>query len=111
MKSYIWNVTNLYTINTATESNYVVDAVYSVVGTEESGGTTYTAELTNTASFEVIQGESFVPYKDLTDAIVVGWIKNQLGEINISNLEASVGGMIDSQINPPVSPENTPLPW
>ena len=111
MKIYIWNITNLYTVNTDTESNYVVDALYEVVGTEESGGKTYTASLTNTASFEVIEGESFIPYADLTDEIVVGWVKDQLGSTNISNLEASVGGMINSQINPPVSPENTPLPW
>ena len=111
MKIYIWNITNLYTVNTDTESNYVVDALYEVVGTEESGGETYTASLSNTASFEVIEGESFIPYADLTDEIVVGWVKDQLGSTNISNLEASVGGMIDSQINPPVSPENTPLPW
>ena len=38
MKIYIWNITNLYTVNTDTESNYVVDALYEVIGTEESGG-------------------------------------------------------------------------
>lgn len=111
MKNYTWTVTNLYTIDTDTETDYVVDAIYEIVGTEESGGETYTASLSNTASFEVVQGESFTPYADLTDAMVVGWIQAELGADGVSNLEASVGGMIDSQITPPVSPENTPLPW
>jgi len=111
MKNYTWTVTNLYTIDTDTETDYVVDAIYEIVGTEENGGETYTASLSNTASFEVVQGESFTPYADLTDAMVVGWIQSELGTDGVSNLEASVGGMIDSEITPPVSPENTPLPW
>ena len=111
MKNYTWKVTNLYTIDTDTETDYVVDAIYEIVGTEENGGETYTASLSNTASFEVVQGESFTPYADLTDAMVVGWIQSELGTDGVSNLEASVGGMIDSEITPPVSPENTPLPW
>ena len=111
MKNYTWTVTNLYTIDTDTETDYVVDALYEIVGREENGGETYTASLSNTASFEVVQGESFTPYADLTDAMVVGWIQSELGTDGVSNLEASVGGMIASEITPPVSPENTPLPW
>ena len=111
MKNYTWTVTNLYTLDTQTETDYVVNALYDVIGEETSGGKTYTATLTDTATFEVIQGESFIPYADLTNEIVVGWVKDQLGADGVSNLEASVGGMIDSQITPPVSPENTPLPF
>jgi len=111
MKNYTWTVTNLYTIDTDTETDYVVDAIYEIVGTEESGGETYTASLSGTATFEVVQGESFIPYADLTNAIVIGWVQDQLGVDGVSNYEASVGGMIDSEINPPVSPENTPLPF
>lgn len=111
MKNYTWTVTNLYTEDIDGYTNYVVDAIYEVVGTEESGGTTYTAELSNTAAFKVVQGEDFVPYADLTNAIVIGWIQDQLGTDGVSNLEASVGGMIDSQINPPTFPVNTPLPF
>jgi len=111
MKNYTWKVTNLYTIDTDTETDYVVDAIYEVVGTEESGGETYTSSLIGTATFEVVQGDSFTPYADLTDAMVVGWVKEELGADGVSNYEASVGGMIDSEITPPVSPENTPLPW
>jgi hypothetical protein len=57
-----------------------------------------------------VQGDTFIPYADLTNTIVVGWIQSELGEDGVSNLEASVAGMINSEINPPVSPQNTPLP-
>jgi len=43
----------------------------------------------------------------LTPQIVTGWIPaNQ-----IASAQACVQGQIDSMITPPVSPQNTPLPW
>lgn len=110
MKNYNWIVTNLYTLNTATETDYVVDASYDVIGTETSDGVEYTASLRGSAEFEVTEGSTFVPYSDLTNTLVIGWIQDGLGEDGVANYEASVGGMIDSKITPPVSPENTPLP-
>ena len=107
---YNWKVTNLYTIDEGTETDYVVIALYEVTGIEQSGGVEYTASLSNSAQFEVVQGATFIPYADLTNTIVVGWIQSQLGEDGVNNLQASVEGMINSEINPPVSPENTPLP-
>lgn len=111
MKNYTWTVNNLYTENKDGYTNYVVDAIYTVEGSEESGGTTYTAEIQNTATFEVVQGDNFVPYADLTNAIVIGWIQDQLGTDGVNNLQSTVGGMIDTQINPPTFPVNTPLPF
>jgi len=107
---YNWTVTNLFTLDEGTEKDYVVTALYEVTGIEQSGGTEYTASLSNSAQFEVVQGDTFIPYADLTNTIVVGWIQSQLGEDGVNNLQASVEGMINSEINPPVSPENTPLP-
>jgi hypothetical protein len=48
-----------------------------------------------------------VPYAQLTQAEVIGWIPPE----QIASAQACVQGQIDSQINPPVSPQNTPLPW
>ena len=110
MKNYNWNVTNLYTLDTATETDYVVNAVYDVTGTETSNGVVYTATLGGSASFSVVEGATFVPYSDLTNTLVIEWIQDGLGEDGVANYEASVGGMIDSEITPPVSPVNTPLP-
>ena len=111
MKNYTWTATDLYTVDTDTQTNYVVDVVYEVVGAETNDGTEYTASISNTAAFEVEDGDDFVAFADLTNAIVIGWVKEQLGAVNISNLEASIGGMIDSQITPPVAPAKKDLPW
>jgi len=110
MKNYIWTVTNLYTLDTDTETDYVVDAIYDVVGTETSNGAEYKASLSGSAQFSVTEGATFVPYSDLTNTLVIKWIQSGLGENGVANYEASIGGMIDSEITPPVSPVNTPLP-
>ena len=108
MTKYTWTITNLYTQTIEGNSDYVVTAIYDVVGVDKK----YTASLTsNVASFSTADVTVFIPYEDLTEAIVIGWIKESLGENGIISIEACIQGQIDSQINPPVSPENTPLPW
>ena len=107
---YNWTVTNLYTLDEGTETDYVVTALYNVTGIEQSGGVEYTASLSNSAQFEVVQGDTFIPYADLTNTIVIGWIETQLGEDGVNNIQACIDGMINSEINPPVSPQNTELP-
>jgi len=107
--TYTWEVTNLYTIPvSAQEQDYVVTALYNVIGVDGQ----YTSSLSNSAQFEVIADDpNFTPYADLTEAQVLQWILDQLGTDGVANIEACIQGQIDSQINPPVSPENTPLPW
>jgi hypothetical protein len=52
---------------------------------------------------------TYVPYADLTEAQVIGWAKDALGEETVTGYEANVAQQISDQINPPVV---TPaLPW
>ena len=109
MINYNWIVTNLLTINASdSEPEYVVTALYNVEATEES----FTANLSNSASFSVVKSETgYIPYADLTEDIVIGWIKDQLGINGVESIEASLSGQIESQKNPEPTPEVTPLPW
>ena len=107
MTTYTWAVTALYTETIAGEQDYVVIANYEVVGTDA----TYSASLSNIARFNTASVTPFVPYEDLTNDIVIGWIQTELGVDGVNNLEACIQGQIDSQANPPVSPVSAPLPW
>ena len=107
MTTYTWNVTALYTQTIEGEQNYVVIANYEVVGTDG----TFSASLSNIARFSTASVSPFIPYDQLTNDIVIGWIQSELGTDGVANLEACIQGQIDSQINPPVTPQNTPLPW
>ena len=107
MTTYTWEVTALYTETVGTEQDYVVIANYTVVGVDD----TYSASLSNIARFSTESVSPFIPYEDLTETIVITWIMDELGTDGVNNLYACIDGQINSQINPPVVPQNTPLPW
>lgn len=107
MTTFSWIVKQLLTETIAGEQNYVVIANYEVTGVDGE----YSSSLSDSARFSTENVDDFIPYEDLTNDIVVGWIKGQLGVDGVANYEASIQGQIDSQANPPVVPVNTPLPW
>ena len=107
MTTYTWAVTSLYTETVNDEIDYVVIANYTVIGVDD----TYSAELSNIARFSTASVSPFIPYAELTEDIVIDWIQQELGPDGVSNLEACIQGQINSQINPPTVPVNTPLPW
>ena len=107
MTNYTWNVTNLFTETIDGKEDYVVTALYETIGVDGE----YSASLSNSAQFSTADVGTFIPYADLTEEIVIAWIKETLGENGIISIEACIQGQIDSQINPPQVPVNTPLPW
>jgi len=111
--NYTWQVTQMWVLDTNPQTpEFVVQASYSVIGEETSGGNVYTSEIQNTAFFEMNPEQTdFIPYADLTNEIVIGWVQAQLGENGVANYQDSIAGQINSQINPPVTPQQEPLPW
>lgn len=107
MTTYTWVVDTLWTQTIDGNTDYVVIASYTTTGVDGA----YTASISNTAQFSTASVSPFIPYKDLTNDIVVGWIKQDLGENGIISIEECINGQINSQKNPPVSPQVTPLPW
>lgn len=112
MKNYTWTVTNLITRDIDGKIDYVVDTLFNVSGTEEVDGTeySYTLEMNN-MPFKVSEGSDYIPFEDLTNEIVIGWVKESLGVEGVADYEAAIGKMIDGKINPPVPPKNKALPW
>ncbi len=108
---YIWTVKELLTIDKASEKNYVVTAIYDVTATIEIDEKTYTETLSDSEYFKVIQGDSFIPYDDLTNNKVVEWIKSKLGDDGVFTIQNCLAGLISSDINPTITPTKTDLPW
>ena len=103
MTQFTTTVTAMYTLNTPSP-DYVVNCLWQVTGVDG----TNTASIGGNTQFNSADQEgAFIPYASLTEAIVIGWIP----ESAITSAQACVQGQIDSMITPPVSPENTPLPW
>ena len=99
-----WNVSQLDCLPQSAEgADYVVTAHWQCNGSDG----TYSGSVYSTCSFPVVQGESFVPYANLTLDTVLGWI--WANGVDKDATEAAVEQQIQNQINPPiVSP---PLPW
>lgn len=92
-----WGVAQLER-NTA--DDFVVTVHYNVSATDEE----YTASTYGTCSYT--QGsETFIPFADLTEATVVGWVKESLGE---DTVEEALASQIEAQKTPA---QIAGLPW
>ena len=104
--TYTWTITSMSVVQTP-EQNFVINANWLCSGTDD----TNVAELDGSSTFTQPEGAEFVPYDNLTEAVVLAWVAEELGENGVSNTEACVEGQINSIITPPVSPSSEPLPW
>ena len=102
MTTFTTTITAMYTLNTP-DPEYVVNAIWQVTGVDGE----YTASIQGNTQFSSQQATPFIPYDQLTEAIVIGWIPAN----DIESSQQCVQGQINSLITPPASPENTPLPW
>ena len=103
MTTFTTTITSMYTLDTP-DPGYVVNALWEVTGVDGE----YTGSIGGNTQFSSADQEgAFVPYDQLTEAVVIGWIPAS----QIGSAQACVQGQINSAITPPVSPELTPLPW
>ena len=49
------------------------------------------------------QSPDFVPYENLTEEIVLGWVKEQLTDLKVSQIEGQLASVLDQKINPTTS--------
>lgn len=104
MTTITWLIERLDCVpQTAEGADYVVTAYWRCNGVDGAyNGTVY-----STTSFPVVQGPSFTPYADLTEAQVLGWV--WANGVDKDATEAAVEGQIEAQKNPPVVAPK--LPW
>lgn len=89
------------------QTDVVVSAQWNILGEDQDAS----YNLTGLQNFTIKQGEGFTPYDQLTEAQVVGWVQETLGENQVANMESAVQGSLDALNNPPVEPVIAPLPW
>jgi hypothetical protein len=85
------------------------DVVFTVHWTLNGTDGTYNGSVYGSVGVTLDEGATFTPYASLTQAQVIGWVKDALGEEQVLSYEANVAQQIDNQINPPVV--TPPLPW
>ena len=102
--TYTTTINSMYTLNSP-EQGFVVNVLFTVSGTDG----TNTASIDGNIQFTDQVETDFIPYNQLTEEQVIGWINAQTN--NQENYYANINGQIESMINPPVSPAAQPLPW
>jgi hypothetical protein len=85
------------------------DVVFSVHWQLNGTDGTYNGSVYGSVGVTLDPDAPFVPYASLTQAQVIGWVQDALGEEQVASYEANVAQQIENQINPPVV--TPPLPW
>ena len=113
--TYEWKLTGLKKQNTENVNDAVIGTHWKLIGTDEDGNEgTFTGA--TPFSINTINTSSFTPYTELTEAQVLGWIKNHVSGSNLStNYMEHINGVIEKEINSKkwvkVEVSETDLPW
>lgn len=97
--TYTWKIANL---ERETADGYVFTAHYTV--NAEDG--TYSSGAYGSLGFE--RPDNLIPFADLTEEIVVGWVKNKFGAEKVAEIEAALQAQLDEQHAPS---KQAGVPW
>ena len=90
--SFTWNIANL---ERETEDGFVFTAHYTVSAADG----TYSSSAYGSIGFE--RPESLIPFADLTEEQVIGWVKEALGgDEKVAEIEAALQSQINQQRTP-----------
>lgn len=104
--TYNWQIAQLDAY--PTYENHT-DVVFTVHWRMDGTDGEHTAGVYGSVGLTLDPEADFTPYADLTEAQVIGWVKDALGEEQVASYEENVAAQIAALANPPVV--NPPLPW
>jgi len=105
-------VTYNWTINTMDAYPTVgtlTDVVFNVHWTVNGTDGVRTVPAYGTTGITLNPNDTFIPYANLTQDEVVGWVKEALGAEEVASIEADLARQLDELANPKVV--TNPLPW
>ena len=85
------------------------DVVFTVHWRLDGTDGTYAGSVYGSQGITLVEGATFTPYADLTEAQAIGWVQSAMGAEQVASYEANVAHQIEDQIDPPVV--TPPLPW
>jgi hypothetical protein len=89
--TFVWAIANL---ERETADGFVYTSHYTVTANDG----TYSSGAYGSLGFE--RPDNLIPYTDLTEEIVVGWVKEHFGPEKVAEIEAALQTQIDEQRNP-----------
>lgn len=106
--TYTWKVTGAKVKDEGTNTNAIVQTYWQKIGTDEAGNEGTFSGATPFTSINMPANSTFVPFADLTEAMVLEWIK----AVVVGGYEEHVNAQIAKQIQDKITPVAEPsLPW
>jgi hypothetical protein len=105
----ITNTWSVVQLDAYPELDGETDVVFTVHWRLDGTDGTYSGSVYGSFSVSLDEGSAFTPYASLTQAQVLGWVQDALGEEQVAAYEANVAQQIADQQDPPVV--TPPLPW
>lgn len=107
MITLTWHIDQLFCYpEVADYVDVVFSATWRITGTDG----TYLASTTGTQALSPYTAAStFIPYNELQEAVVIGWVQNAMGESQVAAINEGVRKKIEDQFTPTVV--TPPLPW
>jgi hypothetical protein len=105
--TYTWSVTGIKTADLQDYTKAVVQTYWKKTGTDENG---FTGEFIGATPFSqiTIPPEDFIPFDQLTEEAVIGWIQ----DVVVDDYELHVNGRIEKAINEAkLNATTTQMPW
>ena len=96
--NFTWNIVQM---DRLTSDGFVVTVHYTVNAVDGD----YTASTYGTVGYTEQQGEQYIPYAQLTEAEVVGWVQESLGK---DTVEEGLAAQIEAEKNPV---QESGVPW
>lgn len=104
--TYTWKVSQVEAYpEVEGKSNVVFTVHWRLHGTEGE----FEGSLYGSHTISLKKEGDFIPYEDLTEEIVISWVKEAMGEEDVGLYEANIASQIEKARNPTVI--NPPLPW
>lgn len=102
-----YKINELFTKSIGSLSDYVVRVNFEVIGTLDGDS----ISVKHSTEFVIDESNAnFIPYNELTESVVIDWIKQSIGR-RANALESIIKKQFEIKSNPPQAPVNTPLPW
>ena len=106
--SYTWKVTGVKTKTEDGNTSAVVQTYWTKTGKDENNNEGTFSGATPFSSLSMPEGSTFVPFEQLTEATVLGWIQG----VVVGGYEEHVNAQIAKQIQDKITPVTEPgLPW
>ena len=91
-----------------TADGFVTTAHWAVTKPSYDGNPKNNAYSYGSVGFTKEDGVNLIPYEDLTEEIVIEWVKNSIGAIGLGALETSLNAQINEKMYPSKA---TGTPW